>query len=761
MAENLLEKQGWHLSQAGISECSDGKDGKNIDVIIKAALDRDLKHISVPFLPKDINRGKLEKLQGPCVLQIQKIRNVSAPKSNEESKTAPRVLKIQLTDGHINCQAIELKHIDRISLSTPPGTKIKLTGTISLQNGFLLLDTENTTVLGGIVEKLVTKWEVARSLARFTRELDDREGAPPWIPFGQKRGPVSKPNIRGFKSLDNKKEHSETDKQFEETRKAAIREITKTAITEGKTKQFGGGSAAALNFQKEKQNQRYQTPSSGGVTGVAVTNTPSNSNVSNDNALQRLVEMGFPREQSITALKEHSDDVDAALNSLLSSQKQSTNPRQDRGGSGRGGSGGRGRGRGKGRGRNRDVDDDDYEEDDMQSKPSGRTTLFDFLESQLGPAKTAEKSKPEQNMSQFRNDTGGYKQQDRYERDNRDYDNKAQRGRKQYGQNDQRSCDRQPQSVRDAGIAFVHGKGEPKPNRESNDYAENRSRGGRSSNQYQRYNDQPRRNNDDSRPPRDYSGRQDRYHNDRYQQSKQEQYSGSTDSFSGKPSNTNRRQNSAEGYGGEQRTNNRQDTRYNRYDDRHKYQQQQNHFKQDWNQENRERDNRRRDAPGSAPSVLRTQPPVVSNPVELPTQVPLMQQPPLHPTMHWRNGDKCLAKYWEDKKFYPAIIHAVDTKLPTAVVYFTEYGNYEEIFASDIKPLPASAVDSNVPPTIGGKPRVYENFEGPVSGVLEFRHGGGGNYRRQDPGQYAPQNKERRPPTKPQQQYYQPPGARK
>nr|XP_006818801.1 PREDICTED: tudor domain-containing protein 3-like [Saccoglossus kowalevskii] len=652
-------KHGQHLSQAGISECSDGKDGKNIDVIIKAALDRDLKHISVPFLPKDINRGKLEKVS-----------------------------------------------MNHVSFHFIP--------------------------------------------ARL------------W---------------KGFKSLDNKKEHSETDKQFEETRKAAIREITKTAITEGKTKQFGGGSAAALNFQKEKQNQRYQTPSSGGVTGVAVTNTPSNSNVSSnssntgiyrqlssgvdDNALQRLVEMGFPREQSITALKEHSDDVDAALNSLLSSQKQSTNPRQDRGGSGRGGSGGRGRGRGKGRGRNRDVDDDDYEEDDMQSKPSGRTTLFDFLESQLGPAKTAEKSKPEQNMSQFRNDTGGYKQQDRYERDNRDYDNKAQRGRKQYGQNDQRSCDRQPQSVRDAGIAFVHGKGEPKPNRESNDYAENRSRGGRSSNQYQRYNDQPRRNNDDSRPPRDYSGRQDRYHNDRYQQSKQEQYSGSTDSFSGKPSNTNRRQNSAEGYGGEQRTNNRQDTRYNRYDDRHKYQQQQNHFKQDWNQENRERDNRRRDAPGSAPSVLRTQPPVVSNPVELPTQVPLMQQPPLHPTMHWRNGDKCLAKYWEDKKFYPAIIHAVDTKLPTAVVYFTEYGNYEEIFASDIKPLPASAVDSNVPPTIGGKPRVYENFEGPVSGVLEFRHGGGGNYRRQDPGQYAPQNKERRPPTKPQQQYYQPPGARK
>jgi len=45
------------------------------------------------------------------VVQIQKIRNVSAPKANEESRTAPRMLKLTLTDGHTSCQAVELESI--------------------------------------------------------------------------------------------------------------------------------------------------------------------------------------------------------------------------------------------------------------------------------------------------------------------------------------------------------------------------------------------------------------------------------------------------------------------------------------------------------------------------------------------------------------------------------------------------------------------------------------------------------------------------
>ena len=48
------------------------------------------------------------------VLQVQKLRNVSAPKANEESNHAPRLLKIQLTDGHLTCHGLEISSIPEL-----------------------------------------------------------------------------------------------------------------------------------------------------------------------------------------------------------------------------------------------------------------------------------------------------------------------------------------------------------------------------------------------------------------------------------------------------------------------------------------------------------------------------------------------------------------------------------------------------------------------------------------------------------------------
>jgi len=50
--------------------------------------------------------------------------------------------------------------------------------------------------------------------------------------------------------------------------------------------------------------------------------------------------------------------------------------------------------------------------------------------------------------------------------------------------------------------------------------------------------------------------------------------------------------------------------------------------------------------------------------------------PPVAPVT-WQPGDACLAKYWEDSKFYPVKVTAVSNK--TAVVLFTDYGNHEEV----------------------------------------------------------------------------------
>lgn len=60
------------------------------------------------------------------------------------------------------------------SLNTPPGTKVKLLGTVLVKNGFLLLDDSNISVLGGEVEHMVEKWELQRVRMHFVMMTQQR-----------------------------------------------------------------------------------------------------------------------------------------------------------------------------------------------------------------------------------------------------------------------------------------------------------------------------------------------------------------------------------------------------------------------------------------------------------------------------------------------------------------------------------------------------------------------------------------------------------
>uniref|UniRef100_A0A8C9QF51 RecQ mediated genome instability protein 1 OB-fold domain-containing protein n=1 Tax=Spermophilus dauricus TaxID=99837 RepID=A0A8C9QF51_SPEDA len=97
------------------------------------------------------------------------------------------MLRLQMTDGHTSCIAVEFSYNPKISLNTPPGTKVKLSGIVDVKNGFLLLNDSNTTILGGEVEHLFEKWELQRSLSKRNRSNIGTEGGPPpFVPFGQK-----------------------------------------------------------------------------------------------------------------------------------------------------------------------------------------------------------------------------------------------------------------------------------------------------------------------------------------------------------------------------------------------------------------------------------------------------------------------------------------------------------------------------------------------------------------------------------------------
>lgn len=325
--QEKLKELGWHLSQEGIDIISENGQIQDVNILSKKALDYDLRDIGDPALPEDFIKEP-SKLEGPVVVQIQKIRNVSAPKANEESTSAPRMLKLTLHDGKTICTGLETSPISFLSINTPPGTKLLLKNEgLEVCHGVIWLVPSVITVLGGKVSHMIEKWELNRSLAKHTRGgIGVDGGPPPWIPFGQRLETIIPE--KQFKSLQ---EASNKDNaEFEAQRKGAIAEAQRLS---GVKKVFGGGTKPLL-----------------------------------DANVQKIVDAGFSEEQAENALKYTKNNVDRALkilqkrdNSENRSKEKQKEPDQP-----------------KRKGRHKDMNDED-----MQVKPSGKVSLFDFLEDKL------------------------------------------------------------------------------------------------------------------------------------------------------------------------------------------------------------------------------------------------------------------------------------------------------------------------------------------------------------------------------------------
>lgn len=132
-------------------------------------LQYDLRDIGDAAFPEDFTKDP-SSLERPIVVQIQKIRNVSAPKANEESTSAPRMLKLTLHDGKSVCTGLEISPISTLSINTPPGTKLLLKNEdLEVCHGVIWLTANVISVLGGKVSHMIEKWELNRSLAKHTR----------------------------------------------------------------------------------------------------------------------------------------------------------------------------------------------------------------------------------------------------------------------------------------------------------------------------------------------------------------------------------------------------------------------------------------------------------------------------------------------------------------------------------------------------------------------------------------------------------------
>jgi hypothetical protein len=92
--------EGWRLRAGWVAEVG--------ETAVAIALHTDLAVCGEPVLPPDLASGVLHT---PIVLQVVKVKNVSAPCDNQASQHTPRMLKLQLTDGHLRCFGLELAPI--------------------------------------------------------------------------------------------------------------------------------------------------------------------------------------------------------------------------------------------------------------------------------------------------------------------------------------------------------------------------------------------------------------------------------------------------------------------------------------------------------------------------------------------------------------------------------------------------------------------------------------------------------------------------
>ncbi|XP_028614161.1 tudor domain-containing protein 3 isoform X2 [Grammomys surdaster] len=708
-----LSQAGWYLSDEGIEACTSSPGKVNINDIILIALNTDLRTIGKKFLPSDINGGKVEKLEGPCVLQIQKVRNVAAPKDNEESQAAPRMLRVQMTDGHTSCTAVEFSYISKISLNTPPGTKVKLSGTVDVKNGFLLLSDANTTVLGGEVEHLIDKWALQRSLLKHNRSNIGAEGGPPpFLPFGQKCASNVQVDSR---ELDRRKtlqvslpaKPTNDNDEFEKQRTAAIAEVAKSK----ETKTFGGGGGGArsnLNIgaashrnrevlQKEKASKSESKNE--GVYRELV----------DEKALKHITEMGFSKEASRQALMDNANNLEAALNVLLNSSKQKpvVGPPP--------------RGRGKGRGRVRSED----EEDLGNARPSAPSTLFDFLESKMGTLNVEEPKSQPQHLHQgqhrvLNTEQNGIKDGNQSRHLPR---NDTRQPRNEKPPRFQRDTPNSKSALENSVLSRNRGSERPSSSSGSDMWAEERIKCDRPYSRYDRtkdasyplgfqHNDGAFKKRDNSMQNR--SGRGPLYAEakenplppeladyNNQKRGKRENQTGNPDHFYDRKSRTM----NSEAFSGLKI---------------------EKHFSVNTDYQNPVQSNSfvgvpngETDMPlkGRRVGPIKPAGPVTAVPYDdkiFYNSGPKRRSGPIKPekviessipveyAKMWKPGDECFALYWEDNKFYRAEVEALHSSGMTAVVRFTDYGNYEEVLLSNIKPVQTEAwVQQNHTPLPG------------------------------------------------------------
>ncbi|XP_031622509.1 tudor domain-containing protein 3 [Contarinia nasturtii] len=358
-----LKDEGWYISDDGLKKLNENGLIGDVKELTKRALDHDLRELVINGgLPNDVVKSsKVDLPPSGVVLQVVNVRNISAPKVNQESKTSPRLLQIDLTDGQTFCSGLDLDYLSSFSINVAPGTKVLLRNTVKVIQGFLSLTPQNISILGGQVQTLYEKWETNRTLAKYAgiggasskkSNGDTLKGSPPpWISFGNKIKGTN--DDTSFKSLNEPKtkEISKEESEFLALRNSAIAD----AATKGEVrKQFGGNNRQLM-----------------------------------DHNVKKIMDKGYTEEQAKLALKMSRNNLEKAMGSLKkrneTTEKRTRLPEATAPSSRRGGK----------------------SDEPPPAKPSGKVSLFDFLSDKIPDVEPPAKSNARlPNQSSHGNDYG-------------------------------------------------------------------------------------------------------------------------------------------------------------------------------------------------------------------------------------------------------------------------------------------------------------------------------------------------------------------
>ncbi|GMH30715.1 hypothetical protein Nepgr_032558 [Nepenthes gracilis] len=174
-------------------------DAGSVDAVESELCNMDLKSFGGKGLPDPSILRNSSHLHPPKVLQISFVKDVSRSSFSDDSRSSSnrRLLKMILTDGHTEINAIEYSYISSFPDDVVPGTKVRLEKKAMVHSGIVCLSPDVVTVLGGVVKHLYEEWQMNQKYSGFSRSssrLVQEGGATGPPPFerlqigGPKRG---------------------------------------------------------------------------------------------------------------------------------------------------------------------------------------------------------------------------------------------------------------------------------------------------------------------------------------------------------------------------------------------------------------------------------------------------------------------------------------------------------------------------------------------------------------------------------------------